>query len=463
MMSKEAFAEQVISGSGAYEHQLFSAQGDMSYGRLAFLTLQATFQTMLICLMGYGAARKGWLDKPGQKCLSQLNVMVFTPCLIFSKMGSSLSLSRLPDLAIIPVLFVLTTGVSYVCGRTLSRWFHLKSAENNFVTAMAVFGNSNSLPVSLTVSLAQTLPFLKWDDIPGDTNDGVTSRGLLYLLIFQQLGQMVRWSWGYNTLLAKPIDQAASEQLEELEEMFDSEEEVETTTESARLRARYPHSRNVAVAYPSPDAATPREADPGTQTPIPPATPRGFLTALAHEVWQFMNMPLWSMLAALIVASIEPAKNALFLDQTSFLHQTFGRAIQNVGAVAIPLILVVLGSNLAPQPDDTPPSPNFKKIVFASLFSRMVLPALVLLPAITFAVKYLGISILDDPIFLVSSFILTVSPPAIQLAQITQINGVYEAEMAGVLFWGYVVLTPPSSILIVVLALQVLRWTGVAS
>jgi predicted permease len=30
----------------------------------------------------------------------------------------------------------------------------------------------------------------------------VGARGILYLLIFQQLGQLLRWSWGYNVLLA---------------------------------------------------------------------------------------------------------------------------------------------------------------------------------------------------------------------------------------------------------------------
>lgn len=43
---------------------------------------------------------------------------------------------------------------------------------------------------------------LHWDQIPGDNDDEVAARGILYLLIFQQLGQLVRWSWGYHVLLA---------------------------------------------------------------------------------------------------------------------------------------------------------------------------------------------------------------------------------------------------------------------
>jgi predicted permease len=65
-----------------------------------------------------------------------------------------------------------------------------------------VFGNSNSLPISLVISLSQTLRGLHWDKIPNDNDDEVGARGILYLLIFQQLGQLLRWSWGYNVLLA---------------------------------------------------------------------------------------------------------------------------------------------------------------------------------------------------------------------------------------------------------------------
>src|SRR2546429_8382860 len=67
---------------------------------------------------------------------------------------------------------------------------------------LQVFGNSNSLPISLVISLSQTLEGLHWDKIPGDNDDEVAARGILYLLIFQQLGQLVRWSWGYHVLLA---------------------------------------------------------------------------------------------------------------------------------------------------------------------------------------------------------------------------------------------------------------------
>ena len=52
------------------------------------------------------------------------------------------------------------------------------------------------------MSLSKTLDGLHWHRVPNDTDDEVAARGILYLLIFQQLGQLVRWSWGYHVLLA---------------------------------------------------------------------------------------------------------------------------------------------------------------------------------------------------------------------------------------------------------------------
>lgn len=49
------------------------------------------------------------------------------------------------------------------------------------------------------------------------------------------------------------------------------------------------------------------------------------------------------------------------------------------------------------------------------------------------------VSILDDPIFVIVCFLLTGAPSALQLAQICQINNVYEMVMGRILFQSYVI------------------------
>lgn len=108
------------------------------------------------------------------------------------------------------------TVISWTAALGLTRLFKLKKApQRNFVTAMAVFGNSNSLPLSLVISLSHTISGLHWDKVPGDNDDEVGARGILYLLIFSQLGQAVRWSWGMNTLL-RPMEAYTPEERGEI-------------------------------------------------------------------------------------------------------------------------------------------------------------------------------------------------------------------------------------------------------
>jgi hypothetical protein len=57
---------------------------------------------------------------------------------VFIKLGSQLTAETLSDLAIIPVIFVVQTAVSYLCALTISRCCRFKKRQSNFVAAMAV-------------------------------------------------------------------------------------------------------------------------------------------------------------------------------------------------------------------------------------------------------------------------------------------------------------------------------------
>lgn len=429
----------------------------LSYFDISFLTFEAVLEVVIICFAGFIAAKSGLLTTQGQKSLSALNVDLFTPCLIFSKLASNLSLSKLIEIIIIPVFYAISTFISFGCSKFSSYLLGLNAPESDFVTAMAVFGNSNSLPVSLTLSLAYTLPDLLWDDIVDDNSDKVAGRGILYLLIFQQLGQVLRWSWGFNTLLRK------RSQLEL--NTYRTKDGKVVIYEQCRLIDPQELEHTLYIE----DALQPdREQDQETTREIQlsddehPARDSKGIRDLpgVKQFLAFMNPPLYAMLISVIVASVPYLKDLFFGNDNggSFVHNTLTKSITGLGSVSIPLILIVLGSNLYPSSDIPPPSKHYHRILIGSLLSRMILPSVILLPIIAICVKYIKASILDDPIFLIVAFILTISPPAIQLSQITQLNNVYQKEMSGVLFWGYVILTVPTTIFIVVCSLKVLEW-----
>lgn len=178
------------------------------------------------------------------------------------------------------------------------------------------------------------------------------------------------------------------------------------------------------------------------------------LSKIYFGFWDFMNPPLWAMLAAIIVASI-PKLQKLFFQEGTFIANSVTRAIAQSGGVAVPLILVVLGANLArntlPQSaidENSEENQIGTKLLIASLISRMLLPTLIMAPLLALFAKYVNISILDDPIFIIVCFLLTGAPSALQLAQICQINGVYEGVMSKLLFQSYVIWYVPLSFIL---------------
>jgi predicted permease len=199
-------------------------------------------------------------------------------------------------------------------------------------------------------------------------------------------------------------------------------------------------------------------------------------------MWEFMNPPLWAMLIAVFIASI-PKLQLLFFAEGSFIANSVTRAIGQSGGVAVPLILVVLGANLARNTlpkeaidEDSEENKIGTKLLIASLISRMILPTLIMAPTLALIAKYVPVSIVDDPIFVIVCFLLTGAPSALQLAQICQINGVYEGVMSKLLFQSYVIwyVYPhslhknlanrhrilPSTLLLVMCALEVVEWAN---
>ncbi|KAI2472228.1 auxin efflux carrier [Annulohypoxylon bovei var. microspora] len=526
-----------------------------SLDHLILLVFEAVLEVVCVSLPGYVIARLGHFDADKQKFLANLNVMLFTPCLIFTKLASQLNADKLIDLAVIPFIFIIQTAVSYMVSVGVSKAFRFGKRPANFVTAMGVFGNSNSLPISLVISLSQTLKGLHWDRIPGDNDDEVAARGILYLLIFQQLGQLVRWSWGYHVLLA-PKSRYEEYQNETVEEGryrdsasqdalipgLDGNAAVENDSDSSDGSEVYEPAGRTPVAGTS--VASPDDSDDEASTPrriakkhdngsngvnghyvttgpgdimtfprmhelndpeIPSGVqgyyvrvklgvkrtaasaeqhvvdlskriyqrfPRPVQTALAgmwrgwlrvyHFLWEFMNPPLWAMLCAIVVASV-PDLQRLFFKEGTFVNNSVTRAVSQSGGVAVPLILVVLGANLARNTQNhTTRDPEEekigKKLLVASLISRMLLPTLIMAPILALFAKYVPVSILDDPIFVIVCFLLTGAPSALQLAQICQINEVYEGVMSKILFQSYVIWILPSTLVLVMMALETVEW-----
>lgn len=291
--------------------------------------------------------------------------------------------------------------------------------------------------------------------MPNDNDDEVGARGILYLLIFQQLGQLLRWSWGYNVLLApahkfseedggtdssRRLEQGPGRYRDDpdddsnrsllgndydgeydSENADDEETRVGGSSGNTSPGSKTPPKSHVRASAHSSRSASPRRQGKGDSTPAFLPTPangnilphqnglitsfpsvdlrkdvedtgglKGVMRAIRdfcqatlsriadlirsmgrsmfrslptvlqsilarvyrgvssflHGLWEFMNPPLWAMLVAIIVASV-PGLQHLFFTPGTFVQNSVTRAISQSAGVAVPLILVVLGGNLA--------------------------------------------------------------------------------------------------------------------
>ncbi|TGJ86272.1 hypothetical protein E0Z10_g2484 [Xylaria hypoxylon] len=507
-----------------------------SLGQLCLLVLLAVSDVLCITLAGYIVARLGLFNAEKRKFLSNLNVTLFTPCLIFSMLASQLSVDKLSDLSIIPVIFIVQLIVSWLAARGVSKVFHFGRRASNFIIAMSVFGNSNSLPPPLVLSLSRTLKGLYWDRIPGDNDDEVAARGILYIVIFQQLSNLLRWSWGYHVLLPPKYKyvEYQGQDAEEGQSYRDEEEHDECEAEALihvdDSETVYDDSHSSGSQHREPAGPTPVTGH--SQLPLPdlteeepsnkkfvthrPASHSALnghndsllfllrissgddLTAASEDgirgmfargnikrkleaskisvaglfvrlyqtlpapiqatlrfskfCWnktsnflsEFMNPPLWAMLIAIVVASFPVLQKTLFEDE--YIKNSVTSAIESCGNVAVPLMLVVLGANLArdataEEDDEFDPEEEKigTKLLIASLVSRMLIPTVVLTPILIITVKYVNVAILEDPIFVIVCFLISGAPTALQLAQICQINNVFEKTMDRILFQSYAI------------------------
>ncbi|KAJ7600597.1 auxin efflux carrier [Mycena floridula] len=360
---------------------------------LLFTVFTCILEVFLLCLSGYLLAKRGILDKKTQKKLNQLNVSLFTPSLLFSKVAFFLSPAKLRELWIIPLFFVLVTVVSMSVAFILGSIFRLKKSQRSFALAASMFMNSNSLPIALMQSLVVTVKGLKWGD--DDNKNAMLGRALSYLVLYSTLGMILRWSYGVRLLTQADdeIEEVTNAAVDENSPLLSSihpydpphvshsippEIIIHKSARPTPLRAgskfynSFPNSPNMSRINLSENeptssvstivASSPHGSDsdsdledmenndsslPTTSSfPPQPSATHVFLRNSRQRIsksWsafcEFMTVPLWAALASIVVACIGPIQHALDVHL-----QPIKGALASAGSCSIPITLVVLGA-----------------------------------------------------------------------------------------------------------------------
>ncbi|KAI9318667.1 auxin efflux carrier [Dichotomocladium elegans] len=421
---------------------------------LVISAVQAVLQVMAIVFFGFLLTQMaGIFNMDKQKWLSKLNLFLFTPCLLFSNIASIISLQKLIAYWPIPVFYFVFSSLSWLLSHGTSKLIRLNPSKRRFVTACAMFGNTNSLPIaiisSLTISEASAI--LLWD--AADTAEAATARGISYTLFYAIFGNLLRWSYGYgllrkqdgvgqNRMINPPLDAGCyGATYDEL----NADRPLKPERLSSSITIAVPHATEDVKGTPLPVSSLGEISDRKINQ----------FKRVLMRLHRFMSPPLYAAFLALVVG-LTPIKPLLFA-KDSYLYPCLTKAIEVCGHAAVPIILVCLGAQLTMISAEPHGRDMTAKAVFTAIFVRMALMPLFVIPIIlAFAVYGPQWSLLaTDPVFITMMIVLGCSPTAINLVQITQVNGAFEDEMLRVLFWTYGVVCIPVCTLVVFCALSI--------
>lgn len=181
----------------------------------------------------------------------------------------------------------------------------------------------------------------------------------------------------------------------------------------------------------------------------------GLLRRIARKINSFMSPPLYAACLALLVG-LSPLKHLLY-DKQWLLYPCLTKGIETCGKAAVPIILTCLGAQLTCiWQSQQPTSPTIKKPVNTVMLVRFVLMPFFVVPIVVAFVRFGSqwSTLATDPVFAIMMIVLGCSPTAINLVQITQVNGIFEEEMLRMLFYSYGVVCVPLCTLLVFIGLN---------
>ncbi|KAJ1916255.1 hypothetical protein H4219_003875 [Mycoemilia scoparia] len=335
------------------------------------------------------------------KNLSVMNLNLFTPALLFSKMVDTLNPTMLLELWTEPVIYILYGSASLLWTRVGRKLLGIPGEYGRLLDVATFFSNTNTLPVSLIKSIAMSSGAAFLFNGPTDTKEQVAARGISYAMIFATMNNILRWSLGM-ILMGESSSSPSAQQKKSLAPhsinpspniSYPSSANGSTTTIhnqgqsavdlGAELLAIPHQSKDTQVInidertgllshsmggpssyrYPSSDdddntsvrtsrsdgTFSPMSGDltmfvPTRTTPTLASRVKGVLRSIASGIKSCLNMPVYAILLAFVVICI-PSFHAKFKSADSIFY-TLWSTIDMCGDACVPIVLISLGGQL---------------------------------------------------------------------------------------------------------------------
>ncbi|KAJ1907348.1 hypothetical protein LPJ81_000810 [Coemansia sp. IMI 209127] len=383
----------------------------------------------------------GYFSKLGTKelqMLARINVSVFTPALLFSKISKSLDSEILYDLWFVPILYLVLGSAGLEWTRLGGRALGLTDAFRRLCSVAVYFSNVNTIMIPIIEGIAASPDsrFLLRDK--HDTPQKMADRAIAYGMIIGIMNNLLRWSVGVAIMSpSKRPDTSAA-----------SNESLSTFSPYSGIdqNARTSCDEQTCLLVGDASQAEPDATVVGNR--------RGLLARIWNVVKPCLTPPLCAVVAALLVVLAPPAQQAL-LRQGSYTYCLW-KAIETCGQACIPATLLALGAQLAikrkPGPQSNEGIANAEEYQVSEKEQNkgvmlVVLGRFAVVPAcccgILFAIHgfapWLVPLLQTDRMLFLTLAIVSATPPAINLLTVAQSLKMYEGESARILSYSYVV------------------------
>lgn len=465
-------------------------------------------QVSFLSIAGYILARKNIITPKCRISFNEVNNVFFTPAFIFTKIAFQLKASQIVELWVVILSFVIVTAVSAVLAYLLGRLLRLSPSDRAFTMAVAMFMNSNSLPIALTMSLLDNSGpknIFQWS--ADDTKLQQSARSTAYLVLYSTLGLILRWSYGVRLLSApKSEDEQDKAQKRNPWRFWTSKKEIPLAANSEESLDKNPSEHGDESVKNCPDVMMMQHRE----DIVKPALWKRGLTKIQNffkALHRSMNPTLYASIAAFLVVVIPKVQGFI-----SSIKPLKG-GLEFAADVSVPLTMVVLGAyfhNPKPEPSQIPGEseesdehmepekpvmkarwnkfiqglgpPSERNTMLVGISARHFLTPLVVVPilyVVTAALSKPSDSTatfpdpINDPCFLLVMLLLVGSPPAITLVQMTNANRFpigslahahqksfslrFQRLISKTLLIAYVFVTPITIIILVFVAVLILQ------
>ena len=376
------------------------------------------------------------------KLLNKLVFALFLPCLIFTELGSSITLKNFVDWWFIPVNVLVSTALGCILGFLVVIICHPPPQFNRLTIIMTGFGNTGNLPLAVVGSVCHTSnnPF----------GNQCNSRGVAYVSLSQWVSVILFYTLVYHMM--KPpmeyyeiVGEGAEIQKEcsliEMKGSLHVEAERPVIEDKEAEHSETPFiakiSKSISDVSPAtmPDLEISPESNgnhPRSIRPLAEPTVARRIRIAAEET-PILHIPLIiASLLAIIIGTVPQLKAFVFGYEAPLSFIT--DSLEILAGAMVPSVMLILGGMLAEGPNE---STLGRRTTIGIVVTRLLVLPLLGIGIVALSDK-LHFLVENDAMFRFVVLLQYTTPSAILLGAIANLRGYAISEASALLFWQHI-------------------------